>query len=445
MLDFLPSRLSTDSRRSLWAVADQCAVSGGNFLTNLILLRTLVPVEYGTYALILNAMLFCNNINQAFVAYPLCVRGARANPRQFRRILAFALFATLFLLLIFLGPALAVIGVSLHRSAVVFAAVAAMLLWQLQDTVRSGFIAKLEQKRALLGDTISYAGQAAILGLLSLRIAPGLEIIFWTIAGTSLVAFAVQVWQTRPAVPPERTLRPLVHEFWSLGRWSVVAKLLGFLTLQAFPWVILTREGRLGVAAYQALFLFLAFTNPLLFSIGSLITATVAKDREYWTQSVRSYLLLVGGLVGAYLLLLVVAGPPVMKLLYGSHSVYLPYAHLLRIFAAAWAFEVIALLTAAILGGLRDARALFLIQLGGAAAAVLIALPWIYWKGLVVAGFAMLLVNAVRAATGILLLVLRRSAGVGGPGLYAEDSARLVPQGGAASGDLVEAGFVEQD
>ena len=408
MREHLHDGLAGDSRRIMWAIADQCAVSGGNFLTNLILIRTLLPAEFGTYALLLNAINFFNTIQQAFIAYPLCVRGARAQTGTFRRILTFALFGTALIILMPLGPLLSIVGFYLNRPAVILAAVSAMLFWQLQSTLRAGFIAKLEQRGALAGDVISYIGQAVLLGLICIRTKPSLSVVFWTIAGTSLLALAVQSWQMRPVRPPKRTLPPLAYEFWHLGRWNVVAQVVGFLTLQAFPWMILMRHGRVEVAGFQAIFLFLAFTNPLLFSIASLITATVAKHGRYRLPAVRNYLILMAGSMGLYLLLLGFAGPYLMRILYGNHSYYLAYASLMRIFAVAWLFEVIALSATAILGGLREPRSLFVIQLSGAAAAVLIALPWIYWKGLIAAGFAMLLVNIVRAGTGIFLLLRKR-------------------------------------
>jgi O-antigen/teichoic acid export membrane protein len=421
-------RSSSGYRSTLWAVADQCAVSGGNFLTNLFLLRCLLPFEFGTYSLVLSAMLFFNNLQQSFVSYPLCVRGARANRRTFQRVLAFALYSTVFLLIPVFGPALSIAGVLLHRPTIIVASVMAMLLWQLQDTLRLGFVTKLEQKRALIGDAISYLGQAVLLGLVCLRTKPSLNFIFWTIAGTSLLAVVVQVWQMRPSTPPQRTWPPLIREFWFLGRWSVVAKVMGFFTLQVFPWLIVMRHGRVEVAGFQALFQFLAFTNPLLFSIGSLIIATVARDRSYRTKDVRNYVALVLGSLGSYLFVLGVAGPLAMRILYGSNSHYLEYAPLLRLFAAAWFFEVVAQLTTAILGGLRQPRAIFIVQANGAVAAVLIALPWIYFRGLTAAAYCLLLVNLVRAATGLLLLFRRRRSARPEIGFDAQAEQEMEPE-----------------
>jgi O-antigen/teichoic acid export membrane protein len=395
---------SSDYRSTFWAVADQCAVSGGNFLTTLMLARTLLPAEFGIYALILNAMLFLNNVQQAFVTYPVCVLGARSEQGQFRRMLAFAMLCTTLLVFLF-GPTLGAVGASLHRPAVIVASVAAMLLWQLQDTLRAGFIAKLEQRRALASDAVSYVGQAVLLAIVCMRAKPSLNFIFWTIAGTSLIALILQVIQLRPVMFRHEPLRPMFHEFWMLGRWNVVAKLLGFMTLQAFPWVILMRHGTTEVAGFQAMFQMLAFSNPLLFSVGSLITATVAKHDTYKNSSVRNYVFLTAAALGTYLLFLGIAGPSAIRMLYGSHSHYLIYAPLMRIFAAAWVFEVVALIATAILGGLREPQALLFVQLSGTVAAVIIALPWIYWKGLVAAAMGMLLVNVVRALMGIRLVL----------------------------------------
>ncbi len=419
MSEVLKDGKAGHSRRALWAIADQCSVSGGNFLTNLILLRVMLPVDFGTYALILNAIIFFGTIQQALVTYPLCVRGARAREAQFRRLVGFAMAATALLVTVLLGPILFGVGYSLNRPALILTAVLAMFFWQLQETIRSAFIARLEQRRALLGDALSYLGQAAFLGCVSYRMRPSLGLVFWTIAGTSLLALAIQIYQLGPAKPPQRIMRPLAGEFWSLGRWNLVAKLLGFLTLQAFPWLILMRHGKVQVAGFQAVFQLLAFTNPLLFSINSLITATVAKHRGYRNSAVRNYLLMATVLVGTYLLTLTVAGPQVMRILYGSHSQYLRFAPLTRIFAVAWMFEMVAQYEVAILGGLRQPRGLFLAQGAGAIAAVLVALPLAYFEGIYAVGQGLLLINAVRVATGA-VLILRHKDDRGGRSVTVE-------------------------
>jgi O-antigen/teichoic acid export membrane protein len=184
---------------------------------------------------------------------------------------------------------------------------------------------------------------------------------------------------------------------------------MGFLTLQSFPWLILARHGTEQVAGFQAMFQFLAFSNPVLFSVGTLITATVARRGRYEFLSIRPYLTLVVGTIGGYLLLLILAAPAAMDLVLGKHSVYLPYAPLLRVLAFAWVFEGIALLSSAILGGLRSSRSLFQIQLAGAVVAIVAILPWIYFQGVFAAAVGMLVVNLVRAAAGVILIARQKA------------------------------------
>ena len=396
---------SAGSRRVAWAIADQAAVSGGNFLTSLILLRTLLPTEFGTYALILNSIIFANNLQQAFIGYPLCVRAARSNAAQLRRVLSFALLGTVLLQLTLFAPALTAVNYGLHQSSLLLASVIALCCWQLQDTVRASFQAKLEQRRALLGDAMSYIGQAVLLGLLCLRHKPQLATIFWIIAATSLAALLVQLAQSRPSLTPKRVVRPLAREFWRLGYWTVGSKLVSFLTLQAFPWVMLIRHGPVEVAGFQAVFQFMAFSNPLMFSIGSLITATTSKDRTYKTPAIRKYILFSSGLMICYLMTLGLAAPFLLRVLYGVHSPYLVYGTVLRVFAAAWKLEVAALLATAILGGLREPRSVFLQQFSGATIALLFGLPLAFYKGLLAAIIGILLVSATRAAAGVFLIL----------------------------------------
>jgi hypothetical protein len=57
-------------------MVDQGAVSAGNFLTTMLLARTLLPSDYGIYALLFALMLLTNFLNSAVIAYGLSLHGA---------------------------------------------------------------------------------------------------------------------------------------------------------------------------------------------------------------------------------------------------------------------------------------------------------------------------------------------------------------------------------
>lgn len=402
-------------RKTVWGLLDQGTVSAGNFLTNLLLLRVLTPTNFGTYALLLNAMIFLNTVQQSLVGYPLCVRGAQAEGRRFRSIVAAGLLAAVGLGLL---NALVMLGVCgyLGRLGLFAPAALALVFWQLQDTARGGFISQLRQKAALPADALSYLGQAVLVGVLARLHMVTIAGALWLIGATSMVAFAVQLWQLRPERPKPGELGPTFRDFWMLGRWGIPARFTGFFTLQAFPWVIAFRHGTAEVATYQALFQLLALSNPILVSMGNLIIASIARSAGRQIRAGAKFIALALGLVGGYLLLLSVAGPGFLGVLYGRHSSYVGQMPLLRVFALAWMFEAVALVSTATLGGLEKVKGQFWIQLSGCVCALAIALPLVYRRGLAAAGLGLLMVNAVRAVVGVgLVLQAHRSVGRGDP------------------------------
>ena len=403
------SSASSSLKKTAWGLLDQGTVSAGNFLTNLILLRILPPTSFGTYALLLNAMIFLNTVQQSLVGYPLCVRGAQSEGRRFRSVVTAALLAALGLGLL---NALLMLGVCgyLGRMGLFVPAALALIFWQLQDTARSGFISHLRQKAALPADALSYLGQAILVGVLARLGVVSISRALWLIGVTSMVAFALQLWQLRPAPPQPGELAPTLRDFWMLGRWSVPARFTGFFTLQAFPWVIAFRHGTAEVATYQALFQLLALSNPILVSMGNLIIASIARSKGRQVRAGAKYIALALGLVGGYLLLLSVAGPGFLGILYGRHSSYVGQMPLLRLFALAWIFEAIALLATATLGGLEKVKGQFWIQLSGCLCALAVALPLVYRRGIAAAGVGLLMVNAVRAVVGVALVLRAQHA-----------------------------------
>ncbi|SEB39235.1 oligosaccharide flippase family protein [Terriglobus roseus] len=389
-------------RNSAWGLVDQAIVSLGNFCTTLLLIRTLPPDEFGVYALILNAAIFLNTMQQSVIGYPLCVRGAQSNTRHFRDLVASAMGATGALSLL---NSLILFGVcvGMERPALAVPLALAVLLWQLQDTLRGAFQSQLRQREAVPGDSISYLGQAAVIGMLCRAHHVSVPLAWSVVGGTSLLGLLVQLWQLRLQRPSVASMTTMFRDCWSLGRWAVPARIMGFFTLQAFPWAIALRHGTSQVATYQALFQIIALANPVLLSMGSLITASFARTRGDSPREGYRYILLTAVFTGAYLLLVGTAGPQVLSLLYGSHGRYVAFGSELRTLAMAWSFEVVALISTSVLGGMERARGLFWVQSSGFMAAGLIALPMVYRQGLAAAAVGLLLVNVTRAVCGVAL------------------------------------------
>jgi O-antigen/teichoic acid export membrane protein len=388
-------------RTTTWALFDQAIVSGGNFLTNLVLIRTLAPASYGAYALVLNALLFLNNLHTNMVAYPVCIRGARSDDEALRGVATGGLLATL--IGVSANAVLVTVAcLSIHRASLIPIVVVAALFWQLQETLRTVFVSRLAYRKAVWGDAVSYIGQAVILGLICWHHNPSLVAVFAVVLGTSLVAGLGQAFQIKPSWLDRETFRSFFRELWHLGKWSTLAKVVAFFTFQAFPWLLAYASGLVTVAAFQALFTLVALANPLLLGFNNLIIASIASRTRVpggsaWSASVKQ-MRLASLLLGTYFLALALVGKYLMMAIYGKHSPYLVNAPLLKYFALAFTFEAIAMFGGAILGGLGETKSNFTAQLWAMGTSVLIVFPWILHSGLRAAVIGLIFVAGTRAA-----------------------------------------------
>jgi O-antigen/teichoic acid export membrane protein len=403
----LPRR--TDAvRKSVWGLLDQAVVSLGNFCTTLLLIRTLPPEEFGVYALTLNAAVFLNTMQQSVIGYPLCVRGAQAGTRSFRELITSAMAATGGLSL-FNALVLICVCVGMKRPALILPVILSVLLWQLQDTLRGAFQSQLRQREALPGDAISYLGQAAVIAMLCRTHHLSVTLAWCIVGGTSLLGLLTQLRQLQPSRSSAASMAAMLRDCWMLSRWAVPARIMGFFTLQAFPWAIALRHGTGQVATFQALFQIIALANPVLLSMGSLITASIAQSRARSLGEGNRYIIVTAALTGSYLLLVGIGGPRILSLLYGSQGRYAAFGGDLRMLALAWSFEVIALICTSVLGGMERTKGLFWVQTSGFISAALIALPMVYRQGFALAATGLLLVNVTRAVCGMALVLYARN------------------------------------
>src|SRR5689334_3460415 len=56
--------------RASWTLFDQCTVSAGNFLLNVLLARALGQHDYGRFALFLGAIFVLRTVDYSMISYP---------------------------------------------------------------------------------------------------------------------------------------------------------------------------------------------------------------------------------------------------------------------------------------------------------------------------------------------------------------------------------------
>ncbi len=361
-------------KKGFWALMDQAAVSLGNFLTQIILARSLSHSSYGIFALLFGVLLLFFTCQGGLITYPLSLKGATAGKIELRK-LAFASFILTVLLAVPLSPivfgAASVLGVA----SLSWAAILAMLLWQIQETFRRALMAHMRHRDAVWGDSLSYLGQAAVLGLLAHRGGMTLERAFLALALTSAAAALLQSVQLGMSLMPVRKIMSLAQEYWSVGRWALFTGVNGAASRQAFPWALALLYGPQEAASFQAVMNILGVSHPVLLSTSNLIVPAASGAhkkggvRAAWRTSVHY------GLVGSaflvpYLLLLAVWPHAFLSLFYGGLSPYASFGAGLRLAALAYLCGYSASVVMAFLYSLGRSKLVFAASLGGTALAL---------------------------------------------------------------------------
>jgi O-antigen/teichoic acid export membrane protein len=415
---------SPGNRPLLAALLDQAAVSCGNFLTNVLLARSLPVEQYGVFALFLDAILFLNSLQAALLIYPLTVRCPLMEENELRRYSGACVLMTLILALP-LGLALAAYGVFIGAASVAVWAVIGQTLWQCQETLRRTLLARKNYSRALVGDVISYLGQAVILALLVLGSKADVPRAFMSMAITSLAAALVQGAQIGVKPVGLKSMVRLGRSFWLVGRWVMTANLTAVITSVCCSYTLARSHGNAAMGQYAALSNLLRIANPLFITLATLIVPAVAmvsasashsegnQSRMLWEAwHVSRHF----GLHGAALLLpfwaiLLLFPEHAIALLYPRRPEYLGLTWDLRMFVCVSALTLINIVVASTFNGLRRNRRAMAAQVVGAGACLVVTIPLTIWLGLEGLLIGMMVSNATVAATLIALYQLLKLQG----------------------------------
>jgi O-antigen/teichoic acid export membrane protein len=378
-----PRRLAT----SFWSLADQGVISLGNFATVLLLGRKLSPDALGKYGVVLGVLLFLNNVQGSLINYPLSVHGATSDESRLRRLTWMSIALTAFLLL---PLALGITWASREMKVLELAPwiIAALILWQFQETLRRALMSQLRYRDAIWGDALSYIGQAALVSLLIWDRRTGLPWIFAAMALTSALGALVQWMQIRPmAVSPTDLVRR-ARDCWDLGRWNVLSNLAGVINVQVVMWTLVASHGASEGGKLLALGTILGLTHPALFSVGNLIVPASARAlRSGGVGAARKIALTYGAfgglLVIPYYVLLITKPTLALRLFYGASSPYLVLGTPLRFFAVAYIVSYLCTVQSSLLNGMSRSRSALLIQLAMVGGTVAVTLPLAVYGGVV--------------------------------------------------------------
>lgn len=389
------------------ALADQGAVSIGNFVVTLLLARMLAPAEYGIYSLLLIVTMGLQSIIGSLLYYPLAVRGAVLAPHD-RATLFGNGFALLGALSIPLGFLVAAMLCVLGRPDLIAPAVGWFLLWQVQELVRRMLMAEMRHAAALPGDAISYLGQAAGIFWLAGAGAVTLAYSLIIMAATSGLAALLQAVQAgiRPGIA---MMWPTARQCWAIGSFSLASNGLSAVRMQVFPWALAALGGTVQAANYQAATNLVMAANPILLGLCNVIPQATARGRQNagvlqaW-HAARGYILLGALPIFAYYMVLLLWPGEGLVLLYGASSPYIGLTLAVRAITIAALVAYAAEMVCSYLHGLEQAHLAMWVNMSGLAASVLLGLPLILAWGLTGGCIGLGIVSLVRCAAAAKIL-----------------------------------------
>jgi O-antigen/teichoic acid export membrane protein len=365
--------------RSGWALSDQSVLSLGNFLTNLLLARSLPRDEFGQFAFVLAIMQLLNNLHGSFVGFQLTQRGAPAGEGELRRITCASMSITAVLQMAGAVVLTATLW-SVEHVNLLLIAIGTLGAWQLQETVRRGLLAKLRYRSAVPGDAICYLGQIVLMWGLARFGKLTVESALLCNLVSSVCALLVQSAQVGLSRFGWVDVAAALRTGWKLGSWLLLANVVGVLVVPIVPWALAYWHGSREVAGFQALATVLGISHPVIFSVLNLIVPSVALAQK--SGGIRSaerimmrYALQGAALLAPFYLVLLIVPEWVLGMLYGRESEYLHLGNELRLFVAFYIMFYVSQVVLAMLNGLGNTSSSFVSQVVTAAASLGVTVP----------------------------------------------------------------------
>ncbi|HET7045190.1 MAG TPA: hypothetical protein VFI37_10110 [Gaiellaceae bacterium] len=366
---------------ALPGLADQALASGVNFLTLIVLGRSLSPSRFGYFVLAFTLLQSAGAVQSALITRPHNVLGALRTGTAYVRYttaaatLQLGYAAVWALALALAGGVLAALGGA--SSTLFLLAAPAVVAWQLQEFGRRVLYTEGRLYGALLDDVLGYGAQAAILVWLWRGDALTGPRAMAAIAATSAVAALVAGFQLRSSLG--RTIdRESLRTGWGYGRWLAAAELAYWFSSQSYIYLASAVVGPVASAILKAAQTLLGPASVFLaFFVNFLPTRFASRLRvggdRALARQVRVGLLSTLPATVAYAVAVAVFAGPLLEFVYGS--AYAGHASVVRLFAAYYVLLSISDVFVAALAARALTRRIFA---GHAAGAVLsLVLGWV--------------------------------------------------------------------
>lgn len=390
---------------------DQALVSGSNFLTGILLARTLGLEGFGSFTLAWLVVLFVQGLQHAAINAPMLTLGPQQSepdrPHYFGGVLVlqllFAVGSVLAAIVILYG--MAQFQPEWDLLSLILPLGCAAFICQIQDFLRRYYFTRDRPHRSLIGDVLRYGGQILGIFLLSsgLLLSMTVQSALWVHALTAAISAGYMLANLGSLRFTTAALVKAASGHWMIGKWLTGSAILRWVSGNLF---ILASGGMLGVAAAGALKAaqnILGLVQILFQALENYLPVTASRHFKVGgVQALRKFLgqaTLRGGVVMTTLVIGFIAFPEFwLALFYGDQ--YLEFGYVVQGFAVAYLLIYLYIPSECALRTLGRARAIFI----ATALASVIALASVYTLisefGIVGALLGIIIVHATKLLVG---------------------------------------------
>jgi O-antigen/teichoic acid export membrane protein len=320
---------SARMRQIGFSIADQALAVGGNFLANVMLVRTQTKAEYGMFALSYSLFIFLSSLHNSAILEPCTVYGSGRYRGRFSEYLRLMLRANAFVGLLLMALVLLVCLV-LYWASPQYVSFALLGLGVSVGFLLSGafmrrmFYLQGQPEFAALSSLISFLTVASALWLAAkAHVINGFSVFVilalgWIAAGLVL---AKKLALGQPAQSFLDSEPRYWREHWKYSKWVFSTAFVFQFTTQGYYWLVAGFLSVKHVAELRVMQLMIAPVDQLFIALSFLVVpalaARYASDRmEDFLLFAKRYGLAVVGLTAMFALAVRLVGRPLMHWLY---------------------------------------------------------------------------------------------------------------------------------
>lgn len=367
-------------KRGAWGLSDQALISVTNFVTMVLLARSLSPSAFGAFTIVYTGIFVASSVQSALLTTPQNILGATYEGAEYTRYTSSVAVGqvafTVAMTAVALTAAVIVRSAGWSGAALVFALIPAVAATQMQQFVRGVMYTENRLRAAFANDLVSYGGQIVVVALLWFRYGlTGERALILALAATSAAAALLGIWQIRSSISGGSDLARL-QQNWQFGKWLLGGEIAGPLIAdQLYLYLAAAILSTAAVGALKAAQVLFGPLRIFVYSLNLLLPIHFSRvfarhGKEALDSQMRLALIVATPLLGLFCLLVAVFARPLLALVYGDR--YRQYAGVLTLYAAYAFLNNMAPFTSSALKAMRRTRVLFASYLYAALITVLL-------------------------------------------------------------------------